>query len=310
MRAHCRQAEQRLFFLVKKPLLLSCSLTEKPMAMVLSKANNAMAAVQPSVLGLSGFHTAVSQRNLMHQNSGGKHSSGNTEGPAASSADILREPEDGLTVTQMSLVNTLTQRCLLEGSKLLFVADVMSALKKYGEVSHASVERGDHVHAPLGQTEELHVDRVPSLTVPTQPWRDIFLDQALVANPAWVLAAPVTINRDGSHPGSLNFGTPQGVATPKANSGSSNLTLPSPGGPRTVGIIIWLSHSRVNMSMLAKNAKTTVPPILHAIGPHLHKLASESSAVMFSSPGNQSPNGVNSVWEMAFSSFCTSSRVR
>ncbi len=42
--------------------------------------------------------------------------------------------EEGLVGTQMSLVNTLTQRSLLEGSKLLFVADVMSALKKYGEV--------------------------------------------------------------------------------------------------------------------------------------------------------------------------------
>ena len=46
--------------------------------------------------------------------------------------------EDGLVATQMSLINTLTQRCLLEGSKLLFVADVMSALKKYGEVWGAS----------------------------------------------------------------------------------------------------------------------------------------------------------------------------
>jgi hypothetical protein len=42
----------------------------------------------------------------------------------------------------MSLVNTLTRRCLAEGSKLLFVADVMAALRKYSE-----------------------------------PWKDIFLDQ-------------------------------------------------------------------------------------------------------------------------------------
>lgn len=59
--------------------------------------------------------------------------------------------EEGLLGTQMSLVNTLTRRCLAEGSKLLFVADVMAALKKYGE-----------------------------------PWKDIFLDQ--VRRPvAWLL---------------------------------------------------------------------------------------------------------------------------
>ncbi len=53
---------------------------------------------------------------------------------------LSRRPQDeGLTGTQMSLVNTLTQRCLLEGSKLLFVADVMAALKKYGEVRSQSV---------------------------------------------------------------------------------------------------------------------------------------------------------------------------
>lgn len=38
--------------------------------------------------------------------------------------------EESLLGTQMSLQNTLTRRCLAEGSKLLFVADVMAALKK------------------------------------------------------------------------------------------------------------------------------------------------------------------------------------
>ncbi len=50
----------------------------------------------------------------------------------------------------MSLSNTLTRRCLAEGSKLLFVADVMAALKKYGE-----------------------------------PWKDVFMDQSRVTNPTW-----------------------------------------------------------------------------------------------------------------------------
>lgn len=42
--------------------------------------------------------------------------------------------QDGLQGTQMSLLNTLTRRCIMDGSKLLFVPDVMTALRTYGEV--------------------------------------------------------------------------------------------------------------------------------------------------------------------------------
>ncbi len=55
---------------------------------------------------------------------------------------------EGLLGTHMSVANTLTGRCLMEGSKLLFVADVMAALKKYGE-----------------------------------PWKDVFLEQASDPDP-------------------------------------------------------------------------------------------------------------------------------
>ncbi|KAG2502013.1 hypothetical protein HYH03_000509 [Edaphochlamys debaryana] len=64
--------------------------------------------------------------------------------------------EEGLLGTHMSLENTLTKRCLTGRQRLLFVADVMQALKLYGE-----------------------------------PWKDIFFDSAAVLTPCWVLAAPL-----------------------------------------------------------------------------------------------------------------------
>ncbi|EFJ53200.1 hypothetical protein VOLCADRAFT_86237 [Volvox carteri f. nagariensis] len=64
--------------------------------------------------------------------------------------------EDGLVGVHMLLENTLTKRCLSGRQRLLFVADVMQALKLYGE-----------------------------------PWKDIFFDNAVVMTPCWVLAAPL-----------------------------------------------------------------------------------------------------------------------
>ncbi|GIL92971.1 hypothetical protein Vretifemale_20444 [Volvox reticuliferus] len=66
--------------------------------------------------------------------------------------------EDGLVGTHMCLDNTLTKRCLNGRQRLLFVADVMQALKLYGE-----------------------------------PWKDIFFDNAVVLAPSWVLAAPLIL---------------------------------------------------------------------------------------------------------------------
>ncbi|KAL6763063.1 hypothetical protein V8C86DRAFT_466155 [Haematococcus lacustris] len=109
--------------------------------------------------------------------------------------------EHGLLGTHMSLLNTLTRRCLMEGSKLLYVADVMAALKKYGE-----------------------------------PWKDIFLDQARVLNPLWVIAAPIIANE------------------------------------KHLGAIIWLSNSRVNPAMLANAARTSVPPLLHSLAEQLQQV--------------------------------------
>ncbi|KAJ9521920.1 hypothetical protein QJQ45_024789 [Haematococcus lacustris] len=109
--------------------------------------------------------------------------------------------EHGLLGTHMSLLNTLTRRCLVEGSKLLYVADVMAALKKYGE-----------------------------------PWKDIFLDQARVLNPLWVIAAPIIANE------------------------------------KHLGAIIWLSNSRVNPAMLANAARTSVPPLLHSLAEQLQQV--------------------------------------
>ncbi|KXZ52008.1 hypothetical protein GPECTOR_10g1030 [Gonium pectorale] len=76
-------------------------------------------------------------------------------------------PEDVLVGTHMSLENTLTKRCLTGRlQRLLFVADVMQALKLYGE-----------------------------------PWKDIFFDNAAVLTPAWVLAAPLV--QDGTKLGAV-----------------------------------------------------------------------------------------------------------
>ncbi|KAG2439441.1 hypothetical protein HXX76_004797 [Chlamydomonas incerta] len=74
--------------------------------------------------------------------------------------------EEGLVGTHMSLDNTLTKRCLTGRQRLLFVADVMQALKLYGE-----------------------------------PWKDIFFDNAAVLTPCWVLAAPLV--QDGKKLGAV-----------------------------------------------------------------------------------------------------------
>ncbi|KAG2426463.1 hypothetical protein HXX76_011693 [Chlamydomonas incerta] len=117
-------------------------------------------------------------------------------------------PDEGLLGTHMSLSNTLTRRCLAEGSKLLFVADVMAALKKYGE-----------------------------------PWKDVFMEQARVTNPTWVVAAPI------AH------------------------------GGRHLGAILWLSSSRLNPNMLAQTAKASVPLLLHTVARQVvHLIQQVSSA--------------------------------
>ncbi|GFR43417.1 hypothetical protein Agub_g4498, partial [Astrephomene gubernaculifera] len=75
---------------------------------------------------------------------------------ARSGAVSLPDESPLVVGTHMSLDNTLTKRCLSGRQRLLFVADVMQALKLYGE-----------------------------------PWKDIFFDNAAVVTPCWVLAAPL-----------------------------------------------------------------------------------------------------------------------
>ncbi|KAJ9513844.1 hypothetical protein QJQ45_020921 [Haematococcus lacustris] len=139
----------------------------------------------------------------------------------ASSLSARQSTEGRLLGTQMSLLNTLTRRCLVEGSKLLFVADVMAALKKYGE-----------------------------------PWKDIFLDQAQVANPVWVIAAPLA--SDGIH----------------------------------LGAIVWLSSSRLNPTMLASAAKTSLPPLLHSLADQLLLVTQQATQL-------RSHNSISAIDEVA-----------
>ncbi|GIL79555.1 hypothetical protein Vretimale_12236 [Volvox reticuliferus] len=132
---------------------------------------------------------------------------GNTGGLTSSITGGKQPPEEGLLGTHMSLSNTLTRRCLAEGSKLLFVADVMAALKKYGE-----------------------------------PWKDVFMEQARVTNPTWVVAAPIA--HGGKH----------------------------------LGAILWLSSSRLNPNMLAQTAKATVPLLLHTVARQMVHLIQQASS--------------------------------
>ncbi|KXZ55457.1 hypothetical protein GPECTOR_2g1006 [Gonium pectorale] len=127
-------------------------------------------------------------------------------GLASSITGGKQQMEEGLLGTHMSLTNTLTRRCLAEGSKLLFVADVMAALKKYGE-----------------------------------PWKDVFMEQARVTNPTWVVAAPI------AHAG------------------------------RHLGAILWLSSSRLNPNMLAQTAKASVPLLLHTVARQMVHLIQQVS---------------------------------
>ncbi|GAX73010.1 hypothetical protein CEUSTIGMA_g462.t1 [Chlamydomonas eustigma] len=127
---------------------------DRPLAMVFSRRNSINES--PGQAGSSSQGVDLMADNIL----------GREDSRAGATAASGRLMEESLTGTQMSLVNTLTQRCLLEGSKLLFVADVMSALKKYGE-----------------------------------PWRDVFLDHAPVTNPCWAVAAPLSIEgKDANSP--------------------------------------------------------------------------------------------------------------
>lgn len=186
----------------------------------------------------------------------------------------------------MSLQNTLTRRCLAEGSKLLFVADVMAALKKCAKHTHAQpltaagpeqdmssgwragvvlnartrahtqrfgarcrcqqhscMEGAKHDHGMSGRCSSARVQAKaveqrqlrrgvfcghdgrrahayapvhrPSNPAPRaacrldsacarrygEPWKDIFMEQALVTNPCWVVAAPIVL--EGQHLGAI-----------------------------------------------------------------------------------------------------------
>jgi len=168
----------------------------KPSALVLSRST-----APPRAMDSIGLLDAITSGGLRTGlGSRPESSRGGAEVPKGlvSTVSVKQLMEESLIATQMSLVNTLTRRCLAEGSKLLFVADVMAALKKYGE-----------------------------------PWKDIFLDQACIVNPTWVIAAPILCN--GKH----------------------------------LGAIIWLSNTRLNPALLAQAAKLTVPPLLHCIAQQL-----------------------------------------
>lgn len=77
----------------------------------------------------------------------------------------------------------------------------------------------------------------PSLLCP----QDIFLDQAYVTNPMWVIAAPVMA--EGKH----------------------------------LAAIIWLSSSRLSPTMLAQAAKTSVPPLLHCVAEQLQVFINQAT---------------------------------
>lgn len=70
------------------------------------------------------------------------------------------------------------------------------------------------------------------------------MDQVVVTNPTWVIAAPILVEN------------------------------------KQIGAIIWLSHSRINMSLLAQSAKVSIPPLLYAIAQQLQR---------FSAPADRGP---------------------
>ncbi|GAX73009.1 hypothetical protein CEUSTIGMA_g461.t1 [Chlamydomonas eustigma] len=135
----------------------------------------------------------------------------------SNTAEAMKEGQ-GLSGTLMSLTNTLTQRCVKQKSKVLFIPDLMSALKKYGEA-----------------------------------WRDVFLDDAGVSNPNWVIAAPITLE---------------------------DLTTGNPEDARPVGIVMWLSRSRVSTNMLSRTIKASISPLMHAVSQQVQRLAEMSFSVI------------------------------
>ncbi|GFH19513.1 protein kinase domain-containing protein [Haematococcus lacustris] len=194
----------------------------------------------------------------------------------ASSLSARQSTEGRLLGTQMSLLNTLTRRCLVEGrllwmrasdvhhmvrcimammgSKLLFVADVMAALKKYGEPwkdifldQVRCVGRQQPATRRTGSAYTEHEPRGVGVAL-TCNVHDMVV-RAQVANPVWVIAAPLA--SDGIH----------------------------------LGAIVWLSSSRsavaakhvfheahgswLNPTMLASAAKTSLPPLLHSLADQL-----------------------------------------
>ena len=93
---------------------------------------------------------------------------------------------------------------------------------------------------------------LPSPLLGAQPWRDIFMDQVVVTNPTWVIAAPILVEN------------------------------------KQIGAIIWLSHSRLNMGLLAQSAKISIPPLLYAIAQQLQR---------FSAPSGPGPaNAATGAW--------------
>lgn len=93
-----------------------------------------------------------------------------------------------------------------------------------------------------------------------------------MSNPSWVIAAPIVVA--GKH----------------------------------IGAIIWLSHSRVNTSLLAQSAKASIPPLLSAISQQMVQFAvnvesgSEGPAVSAASidlsieHSSQPPITTNMIW--------------
>lgn len=78
--------------------------------------------------------------------------------------------------------------------------------------------------------------RIGALSCCTQPWNDIFLDQAVVSNPTWAIAAPLKVK------------------------------------DRCVAAIIWLSHTRLSTTMLAHATRSTLVPLLHATSLQLQQM--------------------------------------
>jgi hypothetical protein len=114
-----------------------------------------------------------------------------------------------VVATHMSLSNTLTRRCLAEGSKMLFVADVMCVLRGPHMDAKAPRARSPWRVRPAAATRlaaGAPVLKSPPCVVSAcraalrkygEPWKDVFMEGTRVTNPTWCVAWRASM---GCHP--------------------------------------------------------------------------------------------------------------